>query len=676
MHIKTSLPGRVRNTNFPKSRPLMPLFEAIINSIQAIEDSEKSTDEGLIKIAIKRDVEQPMLTKEIPEQYPQIIGFSIEDNGVGFTDKNFSAFQTLDTDYKRNKGGRGIGRLLWLKCFENIEIKSTYMESRALFKRSFLFNSQKGIFDLSEHKMDKFAEQRTVVVLHDIADAYRKIFPKTTSKILSEILEHFLWYFVRREGCPTIIVQDQGQTISLNEQFAKLADASAMNEVSIKGADFSMIHVKLKSDTFSDNFIALCAGGRLVSNEPLKGRVPGLYGRIRDNSGNYIHGTYVTSPFLDGRVQPDRGGFDLYDGDANLFRDTEISHEDIFNEAIGLIQDRLRNQIEQNKNDAIDRIQRFVNSESPRYRPILKRLLDEEMFVNPSISNSDLELHLHKCKMRIERTMLIEGQEIMQISDEENIEEYEARVHEYLQGVGEMKKSDLASYVTHRRVIIDLLARAIKVNNEGQYSREKAVHQLIMPPGFESTDASEKDSNLWLIDERLAFHDYLASDKPLRRQPITSSASGKRPDIDMLHVVDNPVLVAEGESSPFSSLTIIELKRPMGGGSRPSSSNDPLQQVLKYLEEIRSGRVKTASGRPIAQPDKIPGYCYIISDLTDDIKSTCTTNDFSVAHDGLGYFRFYTNCNAYVEVISYDRLIKSAKERNRAFFEYLGLPAS
>lgn len=676
MHIKTSLPGRVRNTNFPRSRPLMPLFEAIINSIQAIEECENSTDEGLIKIAIKREAGQPTLAREISEQYPPIIGFTIEDNGIGFTGKNFNSFQTLDTDYKRNKGGRGIGRLLWLKCFKNIEIKSTYMESRSLFERSFSFNAQSGIDDSPPHKVDKSAERRTIVTLRDTVDVYRKKLPKTTSKILSEILEHFLWYFVRKEGCPAIIVQDQNQCFSLKEQFSKLADTPAKNEVSIKGVGFSMIHVKLRSDTFSDNFIALCASGRLVSNETLKGRLPGIYGRIKDNSGNYIHGTYVTSPFLDDSVLPDRDGFDLYDDDTNLFRDMEISHEDILNEVIGVIRDRLSNQIEQNKEYAIDRIRTFINLESPRYKPIFERLLDEEKYINPSISDGDLELHLHKCKMRLEHKIILEGKEIMQISDEENVEEYRARVHKYLQEVKAMKQSELAAYVTHRRVIIELLARAVRVNDEGQYSKEKAVHQLIMPPGFESTDASAKDSNLWLIDERLAFHNYLASDRPLKHQPITSSDSGMRPDIDMLHVADTPVLVAEGGSSPFSSLTIIELKRPMRGGSKSSSSNDPLQQVLKYLTEIRRGKVTTASGRPIAQPDKIPGYCYIISDLTDDVKSTCMTNDFSLAPDGLGYFRFYTNCNAYVEVISYDRLIKSAKERNRAFFEYLGLPAS
>ena len=30
--------------------------------------------------------------------------------------------------------------------------------------------------------------------------------------------------------------------------------------------------------------------------------------------------------------------------------------------------------------------------------------------------------------------------------------------------------------------------------------------------------------------------------------------------------------------------------------------------------------------------------------------------------------------NAYIEIISFERLISSAKERNRAFFDKLGLP--
>jgi hypothetical protein len=39
----------------------------------------------------------------------------------------------------------------------------------------------------------------------------------------------------------------------------------------------------------------------------------------------------------------------------------------------------------------------------------------------------------------------------------------------------------------------------------------------------------------------------------------------------------------------------------------------------------------------------------------------------------LGYFFYSREYRAYVEVISFDRLVNIAKERNRAFFDKLGL---
>jgi len=44
-------------------------------------------------------------------------------------------------------------------------------------------------------------------------------------------------------------------------------------------------------------------------------------------------------------------------------------------------------------------------------------------------------------------------------------------------------------------------------------------------------------------------------------------------------------------------------------------------------------------------------------------------------HDGLGYFGFNESAKVYVEVLSIDRLVNAANERNRAFFDKLGLPS-
>ncbi|HEX4831034.1 MAG TPA: hypothetical protein VH478_08075, partial [Trebonia sp.] len=97
---------------------------------------------------------------------------------------------------------------------------------------------------------------------------------------------------------------------------------------------------------------------------------------------------------------------------------------------------------------------------------------------------------------------------------------------------------------------------------------------------------------------------------------------------------------------------------------------------LTYLEKVREGSVMTASGRPIPQSDQIPGFCYIISDLTPAMKRRCKQANLRMTQDSCGYFGYNEGYKAYIEVLSFDRLLNLATERNRAFFDRLGLPGS
>jgi hypothetical protein len=40
-----------------------------------------------------------------------IVGFTIKEDGVGFTAQNMSSFETLDSGHKADLGCRGVGRL-------------------------------------------------------------------------------------------------------------------------------------------------------------------------------------------------------------------------------------------------------------------------------------------------------------------------------------------------------------------------------------------------------------------------------------------------------------------------------------------------------------------------------------------------------------------------------------
>jgi hypothetical protein len=119
---------------------------------------------------------------------------------------------------------------------------------------------------------------------------------------------------------------------------------------------------------------------------------------------------------------------------------------------------------------------------------------------------------------------------------------------------------------------------------------------------------------------------------------------------------------------------VIEIKRPLRNDV--SEGKDPIQQCLEYVSRVRAGGVKTASGRPIPTSQEIPAFCYVVADLTPTMVERCKYASLRPTHDGLGYFGFNEPYKAYIEVMSFDRLVNAATERNRAFFDKLRLPSS
>lgn len=123
-----NLSGRIRNFSLPKNQPLLPLMEAVVNSIHAIEERKDkglmpASENGYIDIFVKR----ADMIDGVPKQLAPITGFVIEDNGIGFDDNNLNSFLESDSAYKKEKGGKGVGRFSWLKAFGKVEISSTFI---------------------------------------------------------------------------------------------------------------------------------------------------------------------------------------------------------------------------------------------------------------------------------------------------------------------------------------------------------------------------------------------------------------------------------------------------------------------------------------------------------------------------------------------------------------------
>lgn len=139
-----NLSGFVSNIEIDPDEYLLPLQEVIVNSIQSIED-KLNASQSSIGIKVIRAAEPVLSEEEFGEPYYSITGFEVTDNGVGFVEERFKAFNEIYTDINKAKGCKGVGRYSVLACFHDMEVDSTYYEDNEWRRRVFKFSAKDGV---------------------------------------------------------------------------------------------------------------------------------------------------------------------------------------------------------------------------------------------------------------------------------------------------------------------------------------------------------------------------------------------------------------------------------------------------------------------------------------------------------------------------------------------------
>lgn len=678
--INTNLHGRIRNTHLSKNNGFMTVYEAVVNSIHAIEELSEDGGKGNISLEIIRSDQTEAsfgdTKKPGPETKPDITSFKIQDSGIGFNEQNMESFCTLDSEYKANKGCKGVGRLLWLKVFERVHVESDFIEDGVLCHRQFDFDADQGIHN-DRKTQSSASTSSTTISLINVKEIYRQYARKNIDTIARDILNHCLWYYIRPGSAPSITVKDEDTVIQLDDLCADLmVTQEKPTDITIGNHSFSLTHILLPARSANDHTLVYCAGNRVVTEKKLRNLIPGLYGRLKKDSEEFIYYCYVTSQYLDENVRLERTGFDIEDDYPDMLQDDSLTFKQIESAVLECVKSYLHDYIQHNIEAGRAHIKHFVDTVAPKYKPILSLISPEELNVDPDASEKDLDLLLHNKTRDIEQASIVEGHELFKNSSFQDTEQYIERFNRYKETIKELNQSKLADYVINRRSVIDLLEKALEWDCTGKYSKEEIVHDLIMPMGKTSDTENPDTFNLWLIDEKLTFHNYLASDKTIKSIPLIASESTKEPDILALKGFDTPILISETNQFPLPSITIIEIKRPQRNDYKEGEEKDPIEQALEYIERIREGRSKTDVGRPIPSSEAIPGFCYIVADLTPSLRKRCKIHALQMTSDELGYFGYQPHYKTYIEVYSFDRLVKEAKERNRAFFDKLGLPCN
>ena len=66
-------------------------------------------------------------------------------------------------------------------------------------------------------------------------------------------------------------------------------------------------------------------------------------------------------------------------------------------------------------------------------------------------------------------------------------------------------------------------------------------------------------------------------------------------------------------------------------------------------------------------------HCYVVADITDSLKDSMFGLQITETPDRQGLVGYLRNPDAYIEVISYAKVLTDAKKRNAIFFQKLGI---
>ena len=656
-----------------KTTSLTPVIEAVCNSIDAI--GPERTD-GIIDIIVKRSG-QKSLELDNAHTLSDIVAIDIIDNGVGFTEENKDSFDTYRSGFKMSKGGKGFGRFMYLKYFNHVSIESIFYEDDKYKQRSFTFGHADEIIE-NENIVDIESDSsiHTGTTLH-LSSIKSFDLDKGLEVIARKLVERLLVFFVTGGiYTPQITIkeEDGSNAIILNDYIGDKSDIQQIgNEEKffLKGREkewnFSVKIYKIYYSAIT-NKICLTANMREVTESALHNYVPEFKETMFEltengTQKNYMIKAYVQGLYLDDNVTTERDGFN-FAKDDDIYSD--LSEKHIMKAVSSIIKGYFSEDIEKQYNDKKQKVEHYVYTTAPWNKTLLKDVDMESIPIG--ISDFDLEMRFQKIKFDKEQNAKIalkELQDKYSSEDESCDNTLDDEVNEILKNVTETAKNDLAHYVCQRRRIIELFDDLRKRIDNGKAHKESEMHNLIFPMIKDDREIEYEDHNLWLLDERFNFTQYIASDK------VISSSDHKEPDLAIFY--ESGLFYRNGENAITSPIAIVEFKRPKRT-NYPDEEN-PINQALRYAGKILTGKYEMPEGLEEVIVDKsvTPVYIYIVCDIVPKIKEFADLAGLTISPDKQGYFGYNPTYNAYIEIKSFKKVIDDAKMRNQIFFKKLGL---
>jgi Histidine kinase-, DNA gyrase B-, and HSP90-like ATPase len=592
------------------------------------ESFANALDAGADKISIKIKIDS--------FERPDTIELIINDNGTGFSDKNFEKFSKLLEVESNNH--KGLGRLVYLAYFKEVKIESIYKELSYSNKREFIFNSK---FSGKENTVSRVAaENESGSTLYFTNYSKGKVYSYaylTPDKIKESLVQQFFpLLFKKKELGEKFHVEISLEVKIPSPEKDFYSSRSILNTENIPS---------LKKTTFKDNALDFYEKFDIyysVVNDIAKERSIDTAICIDDRALEYDllpiesipHGYQLRflfiSGYFEGKINSSRQKLALPDEitERNLKTKLRLEIGKIIEAEIPNIE-LTNSKVRENLNNKFPHLQGYLSMNTGGL--IVKQLVLEEA----------------RNKFFSDQQKILEC-EILDDTQYEKALEFSSRA--------------LAEYVMYRTRIISKLKKMTPKNDE------KELHKLIVPMRRtlreEEFDDDIYNNNVWILDDRFMSYNTILSDevmeKVIKEISLDDVEDESRPDITM-------VFSGNPEEELKVSVVVVELKKHGLSLAKNEEVISQLRQrarkLLKYF------------------PNKIERiWFYGITDIDSEFRISLIEDSFKelFSHGKI----FFKSQDIIVDnesrpfkadlfVMTYDSLISDSESRNETFLRIL-----
>lgn len=623
---------------------LQPVYEAISNSLEANAKN--------ICVEFSVDNLQINISEEIAEA-ERINGFTIIDDGEGFTNDNIKSFCELWTTTKKNLGCKGVGRLTWLKVYQGVDIYSRLNGCEVKFCFSENFDSSNIIpqnIDIKEtsSNLTKLTFRGVTETFYrkqkdgDVYDAREKA---DIDKIYIKIKKHLLvkLALLKENNIDfhiTIKIGKQEKIID-NDDITELKKQDFQIEDYNKNMQDFRLYYNFVNDGLNQKDLFYCANGRIVSEFP---DIISL-DKIKNQDSIIM---LLTSDYLDSKVNDERNGFIIEKQQNNEDIDNCLSFPKI-NE---VLRDKMETLLIKQYPNISKENKKEIDAAIKEVPYLAAYIQDDKSVIK---KKNDV---IKRAKEVFEKEKQNASSVFVRMLRKKNIdpEKFKASIAQ----LNKIALEELGEYILYRQQIIEGLKKALSDREK----KENYIHDIIMQMKIsvnEQVDKCDKHyfTNFWLFDDKFMTYSYAASDKTMKQIMNDIGEKYKR----IYRSSDRPdIAIFYNKDDNQKDAILMELK---GVYASKDEKDKSLIELPNNIETIRQN---------VPECNRIWGY--IITDIDDEFERSIKNQDryqplFSNADDGKAYYTYFKEKKAHVTIIDLKSIIADADARNSVFLNIL-----